>query len=123
LEEANPTRDDFEGYRRWWGVICRGTRNRGGTCAIQQRPSASREAAVERWNMRAESADLLARLTAAEREVLMLEQICSAYADDEDRYLKGDGEAFGSIPTEAGLAARLVRKRMKERDASLKSGG
>lgn len=39
--------------REWWGVVCRNTKNLGGTCAIQQRPSASEAAAVERWNTRA----------------------------------------------------------------------
>lgn len=41
--------------REWFGVVCRNTMNRGGTCAIQQLPSASREAAIERWNTRAKS--------------------------------------------------------------------
>jgi len=41
------------GERRWWGVICRNTINRGGSCAIQQIPSASIDAAAERWNHRA----------------------------------------------------------------------
>ena len=39
--------------RDWWGVKCRNTMNLGGTCAIQQIPSASKEAAIERWNRRA----------------------------------------------------------------------
>lgn len=43
--------------RSWWGVVCRNARNRGGTCAIQTRPSASKEVAIERWNMRAPVAD------------------------------------------------------------------
>lgn len=43
---------DTTSSRRWWGVVCRNTTSRGGTCAIQQRPSASIEAAVERWNRR-----------------------------------------------------------------------
>jgi len=38
--------------REWWGVVCRNTEGLGGTCAIQQRPSASIEAAVTRWNTR-----------------------------------------------------------------------
>lgn len=50
LEEAQGTQRP---ERRFWGVVCRGTANRGGTCAIQQRPSASPEAAIERWNRRA----------------------------------------------------------------------
>ena len=41
--------------REWWGVVCRNTINLGGTCAIQQRPSASKKAAVERWNRRTNS--------------------------------------------------------------------
>jgi hypothetical protein len=52
LEEAEQTRDPIMGWRRWWGVVCRNTINRGGTCAIMQRPSASPEAAISRWNMR-----------------------------------------------------------------------
>jgi hypothetical protein len=57
LEEAHPTRDRMFGERRWWGVVCRNTTNLGGTCAIQQRPSASRGAAIERWNRRADRLD------------------------------------------------------------------
>jgi hypothetical protein len=52
LEEAESTIDPIYGKRRWWGVVCRNTINRGGTCAIQQVPSASKEAAIDRWNMR-----------------------------------------------------------------------
>lgn len=36
-----------------WGVVCRNTLNLGGTCAIEQIPSKSKEAAITRWNMRA----------------------------------------------------------------------
>ena len=39
--------------RDWWGVVCRNTKNLGGTCAVQIRPSASPEAAAARWNTRA----------------------------------------------------------------------
>ena len=53
MEEAYPTRSSMYGERRWWGVICRNTINRGGSCAIQQIPSASIDAAAERWNHRA----------------------------------------------------------------------
>ena len=52
LEEANTTRDRYMGKRRWWGVVCRNTSNLGGTCCMEQIPSASIEAAVGRWNMR-----------------------------------------------------------------------
>ena len=39
--------------RQFWGVKCRNTRNVGGTCAIEQIPSGSRETAIARWNSRA----------------------------------------------------------------------
>lgn len=52
LEEANMTRDRIMGDRRWYGVTCRNTINHGGTCCMDQVPSASVEAAVARWNMR-----------------------------------------------------------------------
>ena len=52
MEEGEETRDYLHGRRRWWGIICRNTINRGGSCAIQISPQASIEAAVDRWNMR-----------------------------------------------------------------------
>lgn len=36
----------------WYGVVCRNTGNRGGTCAMEQVPSRTSEAASDRWNMR-----------------------------------------------------------------------
>lgn len=62
IEETETTNS-----HRWWGVVCRNTTSRGGTCAIQQRPSASIEAAVERWNRRA-PADQAARALPAGME-------------------------------------------------------
>lgn len=53
LEQTDPTMDHIHGRRDWWGVVCRNTENVGGSCAIQQRPSASKEAAINRWNTRA----------------------------------------------------------------------
>lgn len=56
LELARVTHDrwygDKNGDRRWYGVTCRNTINHGGTCCMDQVPSASVEAAVARWNMR-----------------------------------------------------------------------
>lgn len=52
LEEARRTNSEIYGERRWWGVVCRNTINLGGTCCMDQVPSASVEAAVARWNMR-----------------------------------------------------------------------
>ena len=52
LESAPSTRSEVYGKRDWWGVVCRNTINLGGTCAIYQIPSASKEAAIERWNRR-----------------------------------------------------------------------
>jgi len=48
-------------------------------------------------------------------ELHILEEVCAIYADDEDRFLAGDGEPYGSIPTEAGIKARAARKRVLER--------
>lgn len=44
--------DPIHGFRKWYGVVCRNTENRGGTCAVSIRPSASKEAAIARWNSR-----------------------------------------------------------------------
>lgn len=35
-----------------YGVVCRNTGNRGCTCAMEQVPSRTAEAAIARWNMR-----------------------------------------------------------------------
>lgn len=56
LERATDTYEYIHGRREWWGAVCRNTMNRGGSCAIQQRPSASKEAAIDRWNMRTPAA-------------------------------------------------------------------
>lgn len=53
IEEVQPTYSPEFGKRRWWGIQCRNTLNRGGTCALQIVPQASAEAATERWNTRA----------------------------------------------------------------------
>ena len=52
LESAMGGYEEMHGQRRWWGVKCRNTLNLGGTCAIEQIPSASKEAAIARWNTR-----------------------------------------------------------------------
>lgn len=52
IEKATETYSRMYGNREYWGVVCRNTINLGGSCAIQQIPSASKEAAVERWNRR-----------------------------------------------------------------------
>lgn len=53
LERTTDTYERLHGRRGWWGVKCRNRLNLGGTCAIEQVPSASQSAAVERWNRRA----------------------------------------------------------------------
>lgn len=53
----------IRGYGRgdeWWGVVCRNTINLGGTCAIEQMPSRTKEAAIARWNMRANPSSVAA---------------------------------------------------------------
>lgn len=53
LESAPGSYSEVYGKRKWWGVVCRNTTNIGGTCAVQISPSASKEAAIARWNTRA----------------------------------------------------------------------
>ena len=53
IERTTGAYEEQHGKREWYGVVCRNTINHGGSCAIQQRPSASIEAAVTRWNRRA----------------------------------------------------------------------
>lgn len=52
MEQAPSTRCEEYGIRHWYGVVCRNTKNRGGSCCMEQVPSASKEAAADRWNMR-----------------------------------------------------------------------
>ena len=57
--ERVPDSSSFEfGTRKWWGVKCRNTINLGGTCAIEAVPTASPEAAIARWNRRADLASV-----------------------------------------------------------------
>lgn len=53
-------------------------------------------------------------------ELHLLEEVCAIYANDEDRYSDGRGEAYGSVPVAAGLKARAARKRFMEREAAPK---
>ena len=52
LEKAHVQRHEQFGERQFYGIVCRNTTNLGGTCCMEQVPSASVEAAVSRWNMR-----------------------------------------------------------------------
>ena len=52
LEEAHVQKRPDTGARQFYGVVCRNTINLGGTCCMEQVPSASKEAAITRWNMR-----------------------------------------------------------------------
>ncbi|ACY33420.1 hypothetical protein [Comamonas thiooxydans] len=92
-------------------------RHSPGTCLHQiQEPAAAEQAA---WHAgldegRARAAPAVGTSNAV-AEVHLLEEVCARYADDEDRYLAGNGEAYGSIPTEAGMKARAARKRFNSR--------
>ena len=48
-----------------------------------------------------------------EAENKRLREALTYYANDEDRYLRGDGEPYGSIPTEVGFIARQAREAQK----------
>jgi hypothetical protein len=56
-------------------------------------------------------------------ELELLEEVCAVYADDEDRFLRDQGEPY-CIPTEYGMKARAARHRFRERMAArMKAGG
>jgi hypothetical protein len=52
IERCTDTFERLHGRRQWWGIVCRNTRNWGGSCALETTPQASIEAVVERWNKR-----------------------------------------------------------------------
>lgn len=48
----------------------------------------------------------------------LMQEVLALYADDEDRFLKEDGEPY-CIPTEAGMKARQHRAAFRRREASI----
>jgi len=54
-EDVSLEQPQYEESDEWWGVICRSTKNLGGTCAIEQTPSRTKQAAIKRWNTRAKT--------------------------------------------------------------------
>lgn len=52
LEEAHVQHHSQLGDRQFYGVVCRNTINLGGSCCMEQVPSATKDAAIFRWNMR-----------------------------------------------------------------------
>lgn len=52
LEKAFEQRHEMFGRRKFYGIVCRNLTNLGGSCGMQQVPTASQGAAVARWNMR-----------------------------------------------------------------------
>ena len=79
LERCEDTYEREHGNRKWYGVVCRNTINLGGTCAIEQRPSASEDAAIERWNRRAALAEPQERVSVPREE---LQRIASMQEED-----------------------------------------
>lgn len=51
-------------------------------------------------------------------ELVLLDEVCAIYALDETRYLRDEGEPFGSVPTDAGLKAREAGRRYAKREAA-----
>lgn len=88
LEQTSSYYNEQYGVRKWWGVVCRSTKNQGGTCAIQSIPSASEEAAVNRWNMRTDP------------EIDQLK--------DEIKSLRKDAERFRFIQQDADSGMRRI---------------
>jgi hypothetical protein len=54
-------------------------------------------------------AELRVRVSELEGDKKRLQEALARYADDEDRYNRGEGEPYGSIPIECGFVARQAR--------------
>ncbi|MFT8789028.1 hypothetical protein [Komagataeibacter saccharivorans] len=68
-------------------------------------------------------ADMEAHMAAQNAEMHLLEEVLAFYVKDEDRYLKEEGEAYGSIPTDVGILARLAAGRFHTREQAAKHEG
>ncbi|KJS36091.1 MAG: hypothetical protein VR70_14495 [Rhodospirillaceae bacterium BRH_c57] len=55
-------------------------------------------------------------------EVELMQEVLAFYANDEDRFLREDGEPFGSIPTEVGMKARQHRASFQRRESAASGG-
>lgn len=104
----------------WWGVVCRNTENLGGTCAIEQRPSRTKEAAVERWNRRAPDATLLARAEKAEKE--RDEAVREAELNTKSKIRLAFRKALSSLPEIAPPEVRPVLSSVLMRDEFINEG-
>ena len=68
-------------------------------------------------------ADMEAHAATRNAEMHLLEEVLAFYVKDEDRYLKGEGEPYGSIPTDVGLKARSAARRFHAREQAAKHEG
>lgn len=136
--EQTINRDQY-GERPWWGVVCRNTGNVGGSCALQIRPSASEQAAIQRWNLRvlaaaleAENAALREKLATAEARTVLTDEftrVGASIARKADRIIVASAIsaewADRLISASAAPAAQEDAKRLDwilewlERDGSL----
>ena len=76
----------------WYGVICRNTGNHGWTCAMEQIPSRTADAAIARWSMRKPEDDLRAEIERLEAAV----ELHAGYHAKADLFdqLKAENEAL-----------------------------
>lgn len=67
----------------------------------------------------------IAHLRVVEAEMHLLEEVCAFYANDEDRFIKADGNAepYGMIPTDVGMKARSARGRFMAREQAAQDAG
>lgn len=52
------------------------------------------------------------------REVELMQEVLAFYANDEERYLRENGEPYGSIPSEVGMKARQHRAAFQRREVT-----
>lgn len=103
-----------------FGVVCRSTKNLGGTCAIESIPS-GKKAAIKRWNTRASDpvkAQLVEALKAAKEaiEILIEEKIANM---DEEHATQAMMQIFELTKSTGKKVHELVAERFKKIEAAL----
>ena len=68
------------------------------------------------------NAQMLEEIKTLNAELALLEEICWFYTRDEDRFIKEEGEPYGSIPTDCGMKARSAARRFVNRERAALKG-
>ena len=99
LEKADVGRNPKE----WFGVVCRNTTNVGGSCCMQQVASRTKEAAIARWQARAQDNRCAELLEAAKIFGALLQPLHDEHKDHHPIY------GINSVTITAGDLRRLTK--------------